>query len=111
MLKKIFFILIMLTLCLAPLTGCDQTSTTPETTPTAVAPQQPVHLDLDGDICQVKVDSDENTTGKQDFVMNVVCNGQELFHIDLDGQTTGGKTDGVNVDVFGKNFLNWGTRK
>jgi len=99
----------ILAFCLAPLTGCDQPTDKPTVTPT-IGPAQPVHLDIDGKICQVVVDQEMGDDGKKDFTMNVVCNGEELFNIDIDGQGLG-VADGVNVDVFGKNFLKWGSRK
>lgn len=117
MLKKIVYAGMILTFCLAPLTGCDPqsaTTTTPATpTPaaTATTSQKPVHLNIDSKICQVKVDSVIGDDGKQDFVMNVVCNEDELFSIDIDGQGKAGVADGVKVNVFGRDFLNWGTKK
>jgi hypothetical protein len=114
MLKKIFYVCMILTFCFAPLTGCDQTSPTPPT-PTPPANNSagdPIHLDLDGEICQITVDSSYDADGKQDFEMNVVCNQRDLFFIQIDGSSpVSGRADGVDVDVFGKNFLNLGTLK
>lgn len=114
MLKKSFAICMILAFCLVPLTGCDQPTDTPADTPTTapkIGPRQPVHLDIDGNVCQIKVDSEYGDDKKQDFVMNVVCNGEELFNIDIDGQGAAGSAEAVDVDVFGKSFLSWGNRK
>lgn len=112
MLKKLFFIGMILTFCFAPLTGCDQDATPPTPTPppSSNPAQDPIHLDIGGEVCQITVDSSYDADGKQDFVMDVACNGKDLFFIEIDG-SNGAKSDGVDVDVFGKDFLNWGTLK
>ncbi len=110
--KKFFYVFIILTFCFAPLLGCDQPSTEPDSTPTDTDATAtiPINLDLNGGFCDVAVDSATDDEGKQDFTMSIDCNGRQWFHIDIDGARKHGGADGVNVDVFDYNFLNWGTR-
>ncbi len=113
MLNKIFYICIILGLCFIPLTGCDQESTDSDSTGYSSEGSAviPVDLDLDGRICDTVVDSTVDENGKQNFVMTIVCNGKELFHIDIDGASDSDGADGVDVDVFDNDFLNWGTKR
>ncbi len=121
MLKKIFYICMILTFCFAPLTGCDQGSTTPTPTPDTdpnPAPdfgsgsKEPLHFVIDAKICQITVDSSFDEDGNQDFMMDVVYMKKDLFFIQIDGSNPlKGAADGVDVDVFGQDLMSWGTLK
>jgi hypothetical protein len=108
--KKLIYVCLILTFCVMPLVGCDQPSPTPTPPPSDDTAVVPMDIDIDGGFCDVKVKTDPDANGKQDFEMSVTCGRTEYFHIIVDGSNpNGGGADGVDVDIMGRDFLNWGT--
>ena len=111
--KRFFYVCLILTFCFAPLMGCDQPTNNPTPTPTPPGSNDtveiPVDVDIDGGWCDISIDNSYDDAVNHDFEMTIVCGQKEWFHIDLDGITpNGGGADKVDIDVFGRDFLNWG---
>ncbi|MDA8141567.1 MAG: hypothetical protein M0036_23235 [Desulfobacteraceae bacterium] len=117
--KRFIYFCLILTFCLTPLIGCEQPSPQPTPTPTpAPTPTPsgnsaviPMNLVIDGGVCSVLVNSSTNAAGNQDFEMTINCVQKEWFHIVVVGARPGGSADGVDVDIFGRDFLSYGTLK